>query len=112
MAFHYHPQSRGALEAIKVPGSLSVWKDDMEGEKKRRNLISILSLLREQGQADTAPNQYSGCDSEEPSTVRCKPTEAGFLMVWQGGRLPVSGGQKAAALVGGGAGLGLHYSRP
>lgn len=35
-AFHYHPQRSGALEAIKAPGSLPLWKDDTEGggEKK------------------------------------------------------------------------------
>lgn len=66
-AFHYRPQRNGALEAIKAPGSLSVWKDDTQGAKKR-NLISRLSLLRGQGQADTAPNQYSsgGFGGAEP----------------------------------------------
>lgn len=43
-----------ALEAIKAPGPLWVGREDTGGGKRRRrNLISTLSLLREQGQADT-----------------------------------------------------------
>lgn len=43
MAFHHHPQRSGALEAIKAPGSLSVWKDDTEGEKKKKSDINIIT---------------------------------------------------------------------